>query len=95
MVLPIPFKPKPDTLYYLVWPGGTKQKVNALLLMKANDAVKSDFITFFFFEDRAATFAIHRIETDESGWCETCGEPIGDKRLELDPTLTRWVGSAR
>jgi DnaK suppressor protein len=44
---------------------------------------------------RAIEAALHRIDIGEFGWCETCGEPIGEKRLELDPTLTRCVGCAR
>lgn len=44
---------------------------------------------------RAIEAALHRLETGEFGWCETCGERIGEKRLELDPTLTRCVGCAR
>lgn len=32
--------------------------------------------------------AIHRIETDEYGYCEETGEPIGIKRLEARPVAT-------
>ena len=43
---------------------------------------------------RAIEAAIRRIERDEFGWCEACGEFIGDRRLNLDPTLVRCVGCA-
>lgn len=38
---------------------------------------------------RALEAALQRIEGDEFGWCSVCGEFIGDKRLELDPTILR------
>lgn len=38
---------------------------------------------------RALEAAIVRTMTDEFGWCTTCGEFIGEKRLELDPTIMR------
>ncbi|TCM87563.1 TraR/DksA family transcriptional regulator [Rhodovulum steppense] len=44
---------------------------------------------------RALEAAIRRIESDEFGWCDLCGEFIGEKRLDVDPTLTRCVGCAR
>ncbi len=44
---------------------------------------------------RAIEAALHRLEASKFGWCERCGEPIGERRLELDPTLTRCLGCAR
>ncbi|MEL6337665.1 MAG: TraR/DksA C4-type zinc finger protein [Pseudomonadota bacterium] len=38
--------------------------------------------------------ALKRIAEGEFGWCETCGEPIGERRLALDPGLTRCVDCA-
>ncbi len=39
--------------------------------------------------------AFRRIEAGEYGWCDTCGEPIHKKRLEVDPMATQCVGCAR
>ncbi|TGD61621.1 TraR/DksA family transcriptional regulator [Tabrizicola sp. WMC-M-20] len=33
--------------------------------------------------------ALRRIESDDFGWCDACGEFIGAKRLEFDATLMR------
>lgn len=44
---------------------------------------------------RAIEAALARIEAGEFGWCEACGEPIGERRLDLDPTLGRCVACAR
>ncbi len=38
--------------------------------------------------------AMDRLETDDFGWCDECGEFIGRKRLDLDPTFARCVGCA-
>lgn len=38
--------------------------------------------------------ALERIDAGEFGWCEACGEAIPERRLALDPTLTRCVGCA-
>ena len=38
--------------------------------------------------------ALKRIEEDEFGWCEECGEEIPVGRLRLDPTAARCVGCA-
>ena len=39
-------------------------------------------------------FAIKRIETDEYFECIECGEEIGEKRLEVDPTCSRCIECA-
>ena len=39
--------------------------------------------------------ALRRIEEDEFGWCEECGEEIPLGRLDLDPTAARCVDCAR
>ena len=39
--------------------------------------------------------ALKRIDAGEFGYCEDCGEEIGQKRLDLDPTLVRCVSCAR
>ncbi len=38
--------------------------------------------------------ALKRIEEDEFGWCQNCGEAIAPRRLELDPTVSRCVTCA-
>lgn len=38
---------------------------------------------------RALEAAIRRIEAGEFGWCNDCGDFIGSRRLELDPTIMR------
>lgn len=43
---------------------------------------------------KAVEAALRRIETDEFGWCETCGEPIPEGRLDIDPCATRCVACA-
>ncbi|MEE9590054.1 MAG: TraR/DksA C4-type zinc finger protein [Hyphomicrobiaceae bacterium] len=35
------------------------------------------------------------IANDEYGWCESCGEEIAEKRLEVDPSATVCVRCAR
>ena len=39
--------------------------------------------------------ALERLAGEDFGWCEDCGEFIGLKRLDLDPTLQRCVDCAR
>lgn len=44
---------------------------------------------------RAALIAARaRLETDDFGYCDDCGEEIAQKRLEFDPTVTRCIGCA-
>ncbi len=43
---------------------------------------------------RRIAAALGRIENDEFGFCETCGEPINPKRLEFDPTTTLCIDCA-
>lgn len=38
--------------------------------------------------------AERRIRDDEYGYCEECGEPIPDKRLDIDPMAERCVSCA-
>lgn len=44
---------------------------------------------------RAITAALERLAGDDFGWCEDCGDYIGTKRLDLDPTILRCVDCAR
>lgn len=44
---------------------------------------------------RALEAALHRINGDDFGWCDACGDFIGEKRLDLDPTLMRCRNCAR
>ena len=38
--------------------------------------------------------ALERIEAGEYGWCDVCGDPIGARRLQVDPVATRCIGCA-
>ena len=40
---------------------------------------------------RAVESALERIETDEYGWCEGCGESINVRRLQAVPWAARCV----
>jgi DnaK suppressor protein len=44
---------------------------------------------------RAIDAALERLSGEDFGWCEDCGEFIGVKRLDLDPTLLLCVSCAR
>ena len=44
--------------------------------------------------ERRIRAALARAERDEFGWCTECGEPIGPRRLELDPTVPTCIGCA-
>jgi len=44
---------------------------------------------------KAIHAALERLEIDEFGWCDDCGDFIGLKRLDLDPVAQRCVGCAR
>lgn len=39
--------------------------------------------------------AFVRMETQEYGWCNECGEAIALKRMEVDPMATHCVGCAK
>lgn len=41
------------------------------------------------------TAALKRIEADDFGYCEDCGDDIAMKRLELDPSVTKCITCAR
>ena len=43
---------------------------------------------------RAIQAALKRIDEDEFGWCQECGEEIARGRLDLDPTAALCVGCA-
>ncbi|MFN3641522.1 MAG: TraR/DksA family transcriptional regulator [Gemmobacter sp.] len=43
----------------------------------------------------AVRSALDRLAGDDFGYCNACGDFIGFKRLDLDPTLGRCVGCAR
>ena len=38
--------------------------------------------------------ALNRIENDEYGWCQDCGEEINEKRLEIDPATLYCIRCA-
>jgi len=38
--------------------------------------------------------ALSRIERDEFGYCQSCEEPINEKRLDFDPTATLCIDCA-
>ena len=39
--------------------------------------------------------ALKRLEDGEFGFCQECGDDIGEKRLDLDPTVPNCVSCAR
>ncbi len=39
--------------------------------------------------------ALERLESGDYGYCVTCDEPIGDKRLGLDPATPFCIGCAK
>lgn len=43
---------------------------------------------------RAIKAALSRLQSEEFGWCDDCGEFIGLKRLDLDPVVRRCVDCA-
>jgi DnaK suppressor protein len=43
---------------------------------------------------RAIAAALERMDQGEFGFCEDCGDFIGDKRLNLDPATPRCVSCA-
>jgi DnaK suppressor protein len=45
-------------------------------------------------EARRLTLALERMEDEEFGYCEDCGEPIALRRLELDPACRLCVSCA-
>lgn len=43
---------------------------------------------------RAIEAALARLEEEDFGWCDDCGDFIGLKRLDLDPVLMRCISCA-
>ncbi len=43
---------------------------------------------------RALAAALERIEAGDFGFCDECGDFIGWRRLDLDPTAMRCIGCA-
>lgn len=43
---------------------------------------------------KAIELALKRIEEDEFGWCQECGEQIPPRRLNLDPCAANCVACA-
>ena len=43
----------------------------------------------------AITAALRRLEGEDFGWCDACGELIGLPRLDLDPVTCRCIACAR
>lgn len=44
---------------------------------------------------RAIELALKRMDEDEFGWCQDCGEEIPVARLDLDPCAANCVSCAR
>ena len=44
---------------------------------------------------KAIEAALKRIDQDDYGWCDDCGEEIPAGRLNLDPCATRCLACAR
>mgnify|MGYP000706844979 CR=1 FL=1 len=40
---------------------------------------------------KADPTSIEQIKNDDYGWCESCGDEIGIKRLEARPTATHCI----
>lgn len=45
-------------------------------------------------ETRRLTAALTRMDEDEYGYCEDCGEEIAPKRLQLDPAALKCISCA-
>lgn len=45
-------------------------------------------------QTRRLTAALARIEADEFGYCDDCGDEIAPKRLELDPSVIKCISCA-
>ncbi|TCO70902.1 TraR/DksA family transcriptional regulator [Rhodovulum euryhalinum] len=45
--------------------------------------------------ERRIRAALSRIDEGGFGYCTDCGEPIAEKRLDLDPTISTCINSAR
>jgi DnaK suppressor protein len=43
---------------------------------------------------RKITAALGRIDRDDFGYCQSCEEPINEKRLNFDPTATLCIDCA-
>ncbi|MEM1162045.1 MAG: TraR/DksA C4-type zinc finger protein [Pseudomonadota bacterium] len=43
---------------------------------------------------KAIRAALQRMDEDEFGWCQNCGEEIAPGRLDLDPTASQCVSCA-
>ncbi len=43
---------------------------------------------------RCINAALNRIENDDYGWCQDCGEEINQKRLEIDPAAAYCIRCA-
>ena len=41
------------------------------------------------------TAALERVDSDEFGYCEICGEEIAPRRIEHNPAVTTCIGCAR
>lgn len=39
--------------------------------------------------------ALSRVANGEFGWCVKCGEPVGERRLALDPTIALCISCAK
>lgn len=46
-------------------------------------------------EVRRIDLALKRLDGDDYGWCEVCGEEIAEKRLEIDPAAACCVSCAK
>lgn len=46
-------------------------------------------------EKARLTAALARMNDDEYGYCEDCGDAIAKARLELDPAATKCIGCAK
>lgn len=62
---------------------------------RENDEVMERLEEEAIMESTAIRHALDRIEADTYGVCTTCGEDIGEKRLEILPYASCCVGCAK
>ena len=46
-------------------------------------------------EKQQVLAALHRLESDEFGYCDTCGDTIAEARLQISPTALKCISCVR
>ncbi len=70
--------------------GDEADEIQASLLIYLNDQMSSRYNSSL---EKIST-ALDKIEKDEYGYCESCEEPIFEKRLEFNPYFSDCVSCA-